>query len=100
MDTLGLRRCRVERLRVRIAIISLQKFNFTLQHIPGPFENSIADFLSRIHFNKPFSMNGSWFTLDDDDSQIIICSLDGIALLDFISTTSQDDYLIMIQFFS
>ncbi|MCP4346827.1 MAG: hypothetical protein GY795_15030, partial [Desulfobacterales bacterium] len=66
-------------------------------------DNKVADFLSRIHFdegNSP-STNQGKYALDDEDSQVIFCSISGIPISDFVEATSMDaDLQNMIRFHS
>ncbi|MCP4339085.1 MAG: hypothetical protein GY799_09425 [Desulfobulbaceae bacterium] len=56
----------------------------------------VADFLSRVHFNNDLSTNSDQFTLDDDDSKMIICGISGIPLQEFIDETGRDKTLISV----
>ncbi|MCP4336259.1 MAG: hypothetical protein GY679_00190, partial [Mycoplasma sp.] len=69
----------------------LHMYDFDCRHVKGT-DNKVADFLSRIHFdeeNAP-STNKGRYALDNEDSQVIFCSISGIPIADFIEATSTD----------
>ncbi|MCP4848894.1 MAG: hypothetical protein GY899_13210, partial [Verrucomicrobiaceae bacterium] len=72
----------------------LRKYDFDCRHVKGT-DNKVADFLSRIHFdeNNSPSTNDGTYALDEEDSQVIFCSLSGIPISDFVESTSTDSDL-------
>ncbi len=69
----------------------LCKYDFDCHHVKGT-DNKVADFLSQIHFNEENSptTNDGNYALNDDDSQVIFCSISGIPISDFVEATSTD----------
>ncbi len=60
-----------------------------ISHI-SRWENKVADFLSRIHYDEPLSTNEGDYALEDDDSKVIFCSITGIPIADFVESTRND----------
>ncbi|MCP4353267.1 MAG: hypothetical protein GY795_48060 [Desulfobacterales bacterium] len=77
--------------RIQRWMEKLCKYDLDCRHVKG-MDNKVTDFLSRIHFDEADSpsTNDGIYALDDEDSQVIFCSISGIPILDFIEATSLD----------